>query len=56
MKTFKKIIALIFGLAFSAFAATQVVYWLNLDNKLMFFIIYPFLHKKYDNTERDRRF
>ena len=56
MKVLKKIIAGLFGLAFTAFAATQVAYWLNLDNKLMFFIIYPFLHKRYDKIERDRRF
>lgn len=56
MKLFKKIIAWIVGIAFGAFAATQVVYWLNLDNKLFFFIVYPLLHKRYDSIERDRRF
>lgn len=56
MKFFKKIIAGAIGLAFGAFAATQVVYWLNLDNKLFFFIVYPFLQKRYDKAEHDRRF
>ena len=36
MKIFKKIIGGIFGIAFGAFAATQVIYWLNLDNKEQF--------------------
>ncbi len=56
MKALKKIFAVIFGLGFTAFAATQVIYWFNLDNKLMFFIIYPLLHKRYDKIERDRKF
>ena len=56
MKLLKKILLWIIGIAFGAFAATQVVYWLNLDNKLFFFIVYPLLRKKTDSIERDRRF
>lgn len=56
MKIIGKIIAWIIGIAFGAFAATQVVYWLNLDNKLFYFIVYPLLKKSWDKVERDRKF
>ena len=41
----------------AAFAATQAVYWLNLDNKVIF-LLYKLLHKRYDalDPKRDRRF
>ena len=55
MKFLKKMLAVIFGLAFIAFGATQAIYWLNLDNKAIFFL-YKLLHKHYDTIERDRRF
>ena len=55
LKIFGKIIAVVLGLAFAAFAATQAVYWLNLDNKVIF-ILYKLLHKHYDKAEHDRRF
>ena len=55
LKIFVKIIAAVFGLAFTAFAATQAVYWLNLDNKAIF-LLYKVLHKHYDKAEHDRRF
>ena len=55
MKVIKKIAALLFGTAFAAFAATQAIYWLNLDNKAIFFL-YKLLHRHYDTIERDRKF
>ena len=57
VKVFAKIIAALFGLAFAVFAATQAVYWLNLDNKVIF-LLYKILHKHYDKADatRDRKF
>ncbi|MCQ2462483.1 MAG: hypothetical protein MJ177_03645 [Clostridia bacterium] len=55
LKIIKKIIIGIFALAFGAFAATQAVYWLNLDNKAIF-ILHRVLNKHYDKVPRDRHF
>ena len=57
LKIFGKILAVLFGIAFAAFAATQAVYWLNLDNKVIF-LLYKLLHKHYDKIDatRDRHF
>ena len=51
---FKIIIALVV-LAVVAFAAIQAVYWLNLDNKIMF-LLYKIFNKITDRVPRDRRF
>ncbi len=51
---FKIIIALVV-LAVVAFAAIQAVYWLNLDNKIMF-LLYKIFNKITDKVPRDRRF
>ena len=37
------------------FAGTFAVYMLNLENKLIYKFIYPFLQKHYNNQKRDRR-
>lgn len=55
LKIFGKILAALFGLTFAVFAATQAVYWLNLDNKAIF-VLYKLLHKHYDKAEHDRKF
>jgi hypothetical protein len=51
---FKIIIALVV-VAVVAFAAIQAVYWLNLDNKIMF-LLYKIFNKITDKVPRDRRF
>jgi len=51
---FKIIIALVV-LAVVAFVAIQAVYWLNLDNKIMF-LLYKIFNKITDKVPRDRRF
>lgn len=51
---FKIIIALVV-IAVVAFAAIQAVYWLNLDNKIMF-LLYKIFNKITDKVPRDRRF
>lgn len=37
------------------FAATFTVYMLNLENKLIYYVVRPFLNKHYDAQKRDRR-
>ena len=51
---FKIIIALVV-VAVVAFAAIQAVYWLNIDNKIMF-LLYKIFNKITDKVPRDRRF
>ena len=51
LKLFKKL--LVVGLI--AFAATFTVYIFNLENKLIYYVVRPFLNKHYDSQTRDRR-
>ena len=37
------------------FAGTFTIYYLNLENKLIYNVIYPFLQRHYDAQSRDRR-
>ncbi len=50
-----KIIIALVVLAVVVFAAIQAVYWLNLDNKIMF-LLYKIFNKITDKVPRDRRF
>lgn len=50
-----KIIIAIVVLAVVVFAAIQAVYWLNLDNKIMF-LLYKIFNRITDKVPRDRRF
>jgi|GEM_PF-1575111 len=43
------------GAAALVFAAVQAVYWLNLDNKVMF-LLHRILNRITDRVPRDRRF
>ena len=36
------------------FGLLQLVYWLNLDNKLIYFVVRPLLNKFYDKNQRNR--
>ena len=38
-----------------AFAATFTIYMFNLENKLIYYVIRPFLNRHYDSQKRDRR-
>ena len=38
-----------------AFAATFTIYMFNLENKLIYYVIRPFLNKHDDSQKRDRR-
>lgn len=50
-----KIIIALVVLTVVLFAAIQAVYWLNLDNKIMF-LLYKIFNKITDKVPRDRRF
>lgn len=37
------------------FVVTFAIYMLNLENKLIYNVVYPFLQNHYDAQQRDRR-
>ena len=49
MKLLKKLAIIIPGF----FVATLVIYFFNLDMKLMTYVVEPFLQKIYDSRKRD---
>ena len=51
MKLFKKILLWVLGIVFALFAGTFLIYFFNLDMKLMA-VIEPFLQKHYDKMPR----
>ena len=42
-------------LGFLTFLVTFTIYMFNLENKLIYYVIRPFLNKHYDSQKRDRR-
>jgi Zn-dependent protease with chaperone function len=48
-KTVKTLLILGVG----GFAATLVMYWFNLDNKMIYYGVRPLLNKLYDKQKRD---
>jgi len=42
-------------LGVGGFAATLVMYWFNLDNKMIYYGVRPLLNKLYDKQKRDVR-
>ena len=48
---FKKLLKLLF-IVFLANAALFCVFFFDLDGKLLFYVVEPFLKKHYDNMER----
>ena len=54
----KKLCGILLKLAlllFGALAATFTIYMLNLENKLIYYVIRPFLNSHYDAQKRDKR-
>ena len=47
-----KMLLKIFAIAFAANAALFAVFWFDLDGKLLFNVVEPFLKNHYDNMER----
>ena len=50
-----KVVGKLALLLFGAFVATFTIYMFNLENKLIYYVIRPFLNKHYDSQKRDRR-
>ena len=54
----KKVLGILAKLAlalFGTFVVTFTIYMFNLENKLIYYVIRPFLNKHYDSQKRDRR-
>lgn len=50
-----KFIGVLLAAAVGVFGVVQAVYWLNIDNKIMF-LLHRLLNKITDRVPRDRRF
>ena len=50
-----KIVGKLTLFGFITFLVTFGIYMFNLENKLIYYVIRPFLNKHYDNQKRDRR-
>ena len=37
------------------FVATFSIYWFNLENKLIYYVVRPLLNKHYSSMKRDRK-
>lgn len=48
-RLFKKLLILFLG----GFAAMLLMYWFNLDNKLIYYVVRPVLNRLYDKQKRD---
>ena len=59
MKKFLKILAKVFSrillIGLIGFVATFTIYITNGENKLIYYVIRPFLNQHYDSQVRDRR-
>ena len=47
-----KLFAKLFGIVFALFSVLFAVFFFDLDGKLLFYVVEPFLKKHYDNMER----
>ena len=50
-----KIVGKLTLFGFITFFVTFGIYMFNLENKLIYYVIRPFLNKHYDSQKRDRR-
>lgn len=48
----KKLFLKLFGVVFGIFAVLFAVFFFDLDGKLLYYVVEPFLKKHYDNMER----
>lgn len=49
MKKFLKTLLIVGA---GGFAASLLIYWFNLENKLIFYVVRPLLNKLYDSQKR----
>ncbi len=55
MKLAAKILGKVGLVGFIGFVATFSIYMFNLENKLIYYVLRPFLNKHYDAQVRDKR-
>lgn len=55
MKLAAKIMDKVGLVGFIGFVATFTIYMFNLENKLIYYVLRPFLNKHYDSQVRDKR-
>ena len=55
MKLAAKIMGKVGRVGFIGFVATFTIYMFNLENKLIYYVLRPFLNKHYDSQVRDKR-
>ena len=55
MKLAAKVLAKVGVIGFVGFAATFTMYFFNLENKLIYYVVRPLLNKHYDSQVRDKR-
>ncbi len=55
LKLSSKVLSRLLIAGLIGFVTTFTVYMFNLENKLIYYVIRPFLNKHYDSQVRDRR-
>jgi len=55
VKIILKLLLKLLLFVFAGFVVTFTIYMLNLENKLIYYVVRPFLNKHYDSQVRDRR-
>lgn len=55
MKLAAKIMGKVGLVGFIGFVATFSIYMFNIENKLIYYVLRPFLNKHYDSQVRDKR-
>ena len=55
MKCIGKLLKTLVLTALALFAGTFIIYMFNLENKLIYYVLRPFLNKHYDSQVRDKR-
>ena len=55
MKLAAKIMGKVGLVGFIGFVATFSIYMFNLENKLIYYVLRPFLNKHYESQVRDKR-
>ena len=55
MKLAAKIMGKVGLVGFIGFVATFTIYMFNLENKLIYYVLRPFLNKHYDSQVRDKQ-
>ena len=55
MKFIGKLLKTVVLTALALFVSTFIIYMFNLENKLIYYVLRPFLNKHYDSQVRDKR-